>query len=75
MPHHPSDEETDSNVFDKVAQESKDSGASDHPMHIQPHPGDKSKDKPSVAEAVHAHSGKGPVIADSTFRQRVPQVA
>lgn len=33
MPHHPSEEEAPTNLTDKVAQHSKDSTASDHPLH------------------------------------------
>ncbi|EHY57327.1 hypothetical protein HRR83_002814 [Exophiala dermatitidis] len=33
MPQHPAEENTQSNIFDKVAKESSDSTASDHPIH------------------------------------------
>ena len=33
MPHHPSEENAPSNLTDKIAQHSKDSNASDHPLH------------------------------------------
>jgi len=50
MPHHPSEENTESHLFDKVAKESDNSTASDHPMH-----------KASAED----HKSKGPQISDS----------
>lgn len=66
MPHHPSEEEAESHVFDKVAQQSKDSStASDHPIHdTQHHPGEESKEKGVNQEAIQIHSSKGPQISD-----------
>ncbi|ERF68191.1 hypothetical protein EPUS_05272 [Endocarpon pusillum Z07020] len=66
MPHHPSEEEAESNIFDKVAQQSKDtSGASDHPIHkSEDQPGEESKDKEAHQETIQIHSSKGPQISD-----------
>ena len=33
MPHHPSEEDAPDNLTDKIAQHSRDSTASDHPLH------------------------------------------
>jgi hypothetical protein len=57
MPHHPSEEETESNVFDKVAKGNPESNASDHPMH-------KEGEEPVKASAAD-HQSKGPAIPDS----------
>ena len=57
MPHHPSEEETSSNVFDQVAKESKDSNASDHPMHAE----EASQTKATASD----HASKGPQIVES----------
>lgn len=57
MPHHPSEEETESHVFDKVAKGNPDSNASNHPMHDE-------KREPVKASAAD-HMSKGPVIPDS----------
>lgn len=65
MPHHPSEEETDSNIFDKVAQESKDSTASDHPIHVPKDPTKDVEEESSLNESIHVQSSKGPVIPDS----------
>ncbi len=66
MPHHPSEEEAEPHIFDKVAKESKDSStASDHSIHEdQPQPGEESKDKGFNQEAIQIHSSKGPQISD-----------
>jgi hypothetical protein len=56
-PHHPSEEETESNVFDKVAKGNPESNASDHPMH-------KEGEEPVKASAAD-HQSKGPAIPDS----------
>ncbi|KAF7507235.1 hypothetical protein GJ744_010793 [Endocarpon pusillum] len=65
MPHHPSEEEAEPHIFDKVAQQSKDSGASDHPIHNTEHqPGEESKDKEAYQETIQIHSSKGPQISD-----------
>ena len=56
MPVHPSEEETSSHIFDQVAKESRDSNASDHPMHAE-----------EAKAAVDAHKSKGPQIPDSEF--------
>lgn len=58
MPVHPSEENTTSNLTDKVAAESKDSTASDHPIHDE----NKGPLKASAAD----HKSKGPAIPDST---------
>lgn len=60
MPHHPSEEETESHVFDKVAQGNSESTASDHPLH-------KENEEPVKATAAD-HKSKGPVIPDSESR-------
>lgn len=57
MPHHPSEEETESHVFDKVAKGNPESTASDHPMHDE-------NGGPVKATAAD-HKSKGPVIPDS----------
>jgi hypothetical protein len=57
MPHHPSEEETESNVFDKVAKGNPESNASDHPLH-------RENQEPVKASAAD-HKSKGPVIPDS----------
>ncbi|KIW98381.1 uncharacterized protein Z519_00041 [Cladophialophora bantiana CBS 173.52] len=54
MPVMPGEENTDSHVFDKVAKESSDSNASDHPLH-QEH---------QKAQA-HHHQSKGPQISEN----------
>lgn len=54
MPVHPSEEQTDSHIFDKVAKESGDAKTSDHPMH-----------KDDAKTAVDPHKSKGPQIPDS----------
>jgi hypothetical protein len=57
MPHHPSEEETESNVFDKVAKGNPESNASDHPLH-------RENQEPVKASAAD-HKSKGPAIPDS----------
>ena len=58
MPHHPSEEETESNVFDKVAKGNpEESNASDHPLH-------RENQEPVKASAAD-HKSKGPAIPDS----------
>jgi hypothetical protein len=57
MPHHPSEEEAESHVFDKVAKGNPESTASDHPMHHE-------NGGPVKATAAD-HKSKGPVIPDS----------
>jgi hypothetical protein len=65
MPHHPSEEEAESGIFDKVAQQSKDSsGASDHAIHDTQHHGEEEKDKGAHKESIQIHSSKGPQIPD-----------
>lgn len=54
MPHHPSEEEASSHVFDQVAKESKDSTASDHPIHAD-----------TAKASVQDHQSKGPQIPES----------
>ena len=57
MPHHPSEEDTESHIFDQVAKESDNSTASDHPMH---------KEDPSKVKATaDDHKSKGPQISES----------
>ena len=71
MPHHPSEEEAEPNIFDKVAKQSTDSStASDHPLHnAQPQPGEQSKDKGSNQEAIQIHSSKGPQVSDGKLKK------
>jgi hypothetical protein len=66
MPHHPSEEQAEPNIFDKVAQQSKDSStASEHPIHdTQHHPGEEDKDKEAHQPSIQIHSSKGPQISD-----------
>ncbi len=59
MPVHPSEEETSSHVFDSVAKDSKDSTASDHPIHDTRH-----VEKEDPKAAVNPHKSKGPQIVD-----------
>ncbi|KAH0847030.1 hypothetical protein Z517_10124 [Fonsecaea pedrosoi CBS 271.37] len=54
MPVMPSEENTESHIFDKVAKESSDSTASDHPIH-----------KGEQKAQAHHHQSKGPQISDS----------
>lgn len=56
MPVHPSEENTSDHIFDQVAKESRDSNASDHPIHDT-----EEKTKASVQD----HKSKGPQIPDS----------
>ena len=55
MPHHPSEEETESHIFDKVARGNSESTASDHPLH------DENKEPVKKATA-DDHQSKGPQI-------------
>ena len=63
MPHHPSEEETESNIFDKVAKQSGDSTASDHPLHEE-------NEEPVKATA-EDHKSKGPQISESKPKSRL----
>jgi hypothetical protein len=75
MPHHPSEEEAESNIYDKVARESKDSGASDHPLHDTQHkPGEETKDKEAHQESIQIHSSKGPQIPDGKPKKRAEKL-
>ena len=56
MPHLPSEEQAPDNLTDKVAQHSKDSTASDHPLHDE--------NKGPVEEAAGALKSKGPQVPD-----------
>jgi hypothetical protein len=56
MPVHPTEEQAESHVFDKVAKESSDSTASDHAIH-----------KDNAKTAVDPHKTKGPQIPDSEY--------
>ena len=47
MPVHPTEENTESGIFDQVAKESKDSTASDHPIHQE------GKEPPKAAAEDH----------------------
>jgi hypothetical protein len=57
MPRHPSEEETESNIFDKVAKGNPESTASNHPVHAE-------NEEPVKASAAD-HQSKGPAIPDS----------
>ena len=57
MPVHPAEENAPSNIFDKVAKESNDSTASDHPLHDE--------NKGPVKATAEDHKSKGPAIPDS----------
>jgi hypothetical protein len=63
MPHHPSEEETESNLFDKVAKGNPDSNASNHPLH--------NENKEPVKATAADHMSKGPVIPESEFTLNV----
>merc|ERR1712072_1214084 len=59
MPQHPAEETAPSNIFDKVAKESSDSTASDHPMH-------KENEQPvKQAASAQDHKGLGPQISEN----------
>ncbi|EXJ80165.1 hypothetical protein A1O1_08307 [Capronia coronata CBS 617.96] len=58
MPHHPAEENTQSHIFDKVAKESADSTASDHPLHDE----NKGPLKQATSED---HRSKGPQLSDN----------
>ncbi|ETN40207.1 uncharacterized protein HMPREF1541_04483 [Cyphellophora europaea CBS 101466] len=60
MPVHPTEETAPSNLTDKVAQESSDSTASDHPIHDE--------NKGPVKATADDHKSKGPAIPESTSR-------
>lgn len=57
MPHHPSEEETESHIFDKVAKGNPESHASNHPLHDE--------NKEPVKATAADHKSKGPVIPES----------
>lgn len=59
MPHHPSEEEAPSGLTDKVAQHSRDSTASDHPLH------DENKGPVEQGGAEAFKSSPGPQIVES----------
>lgn len=58
MPHHPSEETAPDNLTDKVAQHSRDSMASDHPLH------DENKG-PVESATANDFKSKGPQIVES----------
>jgi hypothetical protein len=59
MPQHPAEETAPDNIFDKVAKESSDSTASDHPLH-------KENEQPvKQAASAQDHKGLGPQISES----------
>lgn len=62
MPVHPTEESAPSNITDKVAKESRDSTASDHPLH--------NENEGPVKGTSRDHAGKGPAIPESMFRPR-----
>jgi hypothetical protein len=59
MPHHPSEENAPDHIFDKVAKESSDSTASDHPTHDE--------NKGPVKATAADHQSKGPQIVESRW--------
>ena len=59
MPHHPSEENAPDHIFDKVAKESSDSTASDHPTHDE--------NKGPVKATAADHQSKGPQIVESMW--------
>ncbi|RMD42914.1 hypothetical protein DV735_g2193, partial [Chaetothyriales sp. CBS 134920] len=59
MPHHPSEENAPSNIFDQVAKESSDSTASTHPIHDAADKTDKAK------ASIQDFSSKGPQITEN----------
>ena len=70
MPHHPSEEETESHIFDSVAKNSSDSStASDHPIHDTQHKSGGEENKDAHQESIQIHSGKGPQIPDGKPRE------
>ncbi|EXJ86358.1 hypothetical protein A1O3_03309 [Capronia epimyces CBS 606.96] len=58
MPQHPAEENTQSHIFDKVAKESSDSTASNHPLHDE----NKGPLKQATSED---HRSKGPQLSDN----------
>jgi len=64
MPAHPSEETAPTGLTDKVARESKDSNASDHPIH------DESKGP--VEQAFNTGRAGGPQKPDSKQTDRLP---
>jgi hypothetical protein len=58
MPVHPAEEEAQPNIFDKVAKESSDSTASDHPLHQE----NEGPVKQATAKDLQS---KGPQLSDS----------
>lgn len=66
MPHHPSEENAPDNLTDKIAQHSRDSNASDHPLH------DENKGPiEGVKTSTEAIQGSaGPQIAESEYSMR-----
>lgn len=60
MPVHPAEEEAPSGLTDKVAQESKDSTASNHPLHDE--------NKGPVKATASDHKSKGPAISDGMYQ-------
>ena len=64
MPAHPSEETAPSNLTDKVAQTSKDSTASDHPLHDE--------NKGATEQAFSTGRSGGPQKSDSKQADRLP---
>ncbi|KIX10640.1 uncharacterized protein Z518_01724 [Rhinocladiella mackenziei CBS 650.93] len=58
MPHHPSEENTQSHVFDRVAKESSNSTASGHTLH-------KDNEGPLKQATADHHKSKGPQLSDN----------
>lgn len=64
MPVHPSEENAADNLTDKVAQHSKDSGASDHPLHDE--------NKGPFEQAKSTRTSGGPQVPDSKLSSVPP---
>lgn len=69
MPVHPSEEQAEPHIFDKVAQDSSDSTKSDHPLHDTQYKGEEDKDKEAHKPSIQIHSSKGPQIPDGRSRK------
>ncbi|RMZ81478.1 hypothetical protein DV738_g2210, partial [Chaetothyriales sp. CBS 135597] len=59
MPHHPSEENAPSHIYDQVAKESSDSTASTHPLHDTTDKSDKAK------ASIQDFTNKGPQITEN----------
>ncbi|KAK4963783.1 hypothetical protein LTR66_011560 [Elasticomyces elasticus] len=62
MPVHPAEENTGGSIFDQVAKESKDSNASDHPLHDV----DTGASSGGMKASIHDHKATpGPAMSDN----------